>query len=116
MRCMRTYEFRLYPNRDQRRRLDQCLYQSRQLYNEMLDCEKQHYQESGTFLRKYDLTARFKGRGGLFVPATTVQCLADRLAKALRAFLKHKADGWGFPRFKTRFRGTLQSLDERYWG
>jgi putative transposase len=101
MICMRTYEFRLYPNRDQRRRLDQCLYESRQLYNEMLDCEKQHYQEAGTFLSKYDLTACFKGRGGAFVPATTVQCLADRLTKALRAFLKHKADGWGFPRFKS---------------
>jgi transposase len=47
---MRTYTFRLYPNRDQRRRLDACLYESRLLYNEMLACEKQHYQETGTFL------------------------------------------------------------------
>jgi putative transposase len=98
---MRTYEFRLYPTRDQRRRLEQCLYESRQLYNQMLDCEKQHYQETGVFLSKYDLTTRFKNHGGAFVPATTVQCLADRLAKALRAFLKHKVDRWGFPRFKS---------------
>ena len=43
-----------------------------------------NYQETGKFLSKYDLTALFKGRGGAFVPATTVQCLADRLYKAKR--------------------------------
>jgi transposase len=41
---MRTYEFRLYPNKEQRRRLDACLYASRQIYNEMLEREKQHYE------------------------------------------------------------------------
>jgi putative transposase len=30
-----------------------------------------------------------------------VQCLADRLDKALRTFLKHKDEDWGFPRFKS---------------
>jgi putative transposase len=98
---MRTYEFRLYSNREQHRRLDACLYETRQLYNEMLECEKQHYQEAGTFLSKYDLTTLFKGRSGPYVPATTVQCLADRLSKALQNFLKHKDNGWGFPRFKS---------------
>jgi putative transposase len=98
---MRTYEFRLYPTREQRRRLQMCLYESRQLYNEMLAREQQHYQEAGMFLSKYDLTALFKGQGGEVVPATTVQCLADRLTKALQTFLKHKDAGWGFPRFKS---------------
>jgi len=98
---MRTYEYRLYPNRDQRRRLDACLYESRLLYNEMLQREKQHYQQTGKFLSKYDLTALFKGRGGAYVPASTVQCLADRLDKALKAFLAHRDEDWGFPRWKT---------------
>jgi putative transposase len=97
---MRTYEFRLYPNREQRHRLDACLFSSRQLYNEMLERQKQHYQQTGKFLSKYDLTALFAGRGSPHVPAS-VQCLADRLTKALQAFLKHKRDGWGFPRFKS---------------
>jgi putative transposase len=54
------------------------------------------------FPTKYDLTARFKGRGGAIVPATTVQTLADRLSKALRRFLQLKETGLpcGFPRFK----------------
>jgi putative transposase len=98
---MRTYEYRLYPNREQRRRLDACLYDSRRIYNEMLEREKQHYQETGRFLSKYDLTALFKGRSGPYVPASTVQCLADRLDKALKAFLAHRDEDWGFPRFKS---------------
>jgi putative transposase len=98
---MRTYEYRLYPNTDQRRRLDRCLYETRQLYNEMLEREQQHYQETGRFLSKYDLTALFKGRAGPSVPASTVQGLADRLDKALKVFLQHKDEGWGFPRFKS---------------
>jgi putative transposase len=98
---MRTYEFRLYPNRDQRRRLDACLYESRLLYNEMLECEQQQYQQTRTFLTRYDLNKRFAGRGGVSVPATTVQCLSDRLTKALANFLKYKDHGWGFPRFRS---------------
>src|SRR5262245_56860471 len=98
---MRTYEYRLYPNREQRRRLDACLYESRYIYNEMLQREHTHYQETEKFLSKYDLTALVKGRGGASVPASTVQCLADRLDKALKAFLAHRDEGWGFPRYKS---------------
>jgi transposase len=67
----------------------------------MLEREKQHYQETGTFLNRYALNKRFAGRGGTSVPATTVQCLSDRLTKALANFLKYKDDGWGFPRFRS---------------
>jgi putative transposase len=98
---MRTYVFRLYPNRDQRCRFDACLYQSRQLYNEMLKCQKQRYAETGTFLNAYDLNKLFRGRSDVAVPASTVQCLSDRLHKALRTFLKHKNKGRGYPRFKS---------------
>lgn len=98
---MRTYAYRLYPNREQRRRLHVCLSESRHIYNEMLEREKQHYQEAGKCLTKYDLTALFKGRGGAYVPASTVQALADRLDKALKAFLAHRDENRGFPRFKS---------------
>src|SRR5712692_4272006 len=99
---MRTFEYRLYPHKEQSRRLVQCLQESRHLYNEMLEVVKAHYEDKGTFPGKYDLTARFKGRGGEHVPATTVQCLADRLSKALKRFLARKelALKGDFPRFK----------------
>src|ERR1700694_513654 len=99
---MRTFEYRLYPNKEQSHLLMQCLIESRHAYNEMLETVKTQYEEKGTFLGKYDLTARFKGRGGEHVPATTVQCLADRLSKALKRFRARKelALKVGFPRFK----------------
>jgi putative transposase len=66
-----------------------------------LERERSHYEQAGTFLNRYDLDKRFAGRGGVSVPATTVQCLADRLTKALQNFLKYKGAGWGFPRFRS---------------
>jgi putative transposase len=100
---MRTFEYRLYPNRAQRQHLMACLVASRAIYNEMLAALKAQYETDGTFPTKYDLTARFKGRGGESVPATTVQTLADRLSKALKRYLQLKDLGVpaGFLRFKT---------------
>ncbi len=100
---MKTFEYRLYPNKEQSRMLMGCLAESRKLYNEMLEAAKAQYAEKGMFPTKYDLTAQFKGRGGEYVPATTVQMLADRLSKSLKRFLTAKESrisGVGFPRFK----------------
>ena len=100
---MRTFEYRLYPSRAQRQQLMACLKESRAIYNEMVAALKAQYETDGTFPSKYDLTATVKGRGGDFVPATTVQTLADRLSKALKRYLQMKDLGLpaGFPRFKT---------------
>jgi putative transposase len=100
---MRTFEYRLYPTRVQRQQLMACLIESRTIYNAMLETLKAQYEADGTFPSKYDLTARFKGRSGDAVPATTVQLLADRISKALKRFLQLKDLGApvGFPRFKT---------------
>jgi putative transposase len=100
---MRTFEYRLYPHRAQHQQLMTCLMESRAIYNEMLAMLKTQYEADGTFPSKYDLTARFKGRGGDLVPATTVQTLADRLSKAIKRYLQMKDLGLpvGFPRVKT---------------
>ncbi len=99
---MRTFEYRLYPEKEQSRKLMACLSESRYLYNEMLADSKAQYEQTGKFLMKYDLTARFKGRGGKHVPASTVQMLADRLDKAFKRFfaLQELGEKGGFPRFK----------------
>jgi putative transposase len=100
---MRTVEYRLYVNEQQSRLLMGCLIESRQLYNEMLSTMKQHYEQDGTFPSKYDLNKQFKGRGGKHVPESVVQCLSDRLSKALKRFLAAHELGLahvGFPRFK----------------
>src|SRR6266849_6570234 len=114
---MRTFEYRLYTNKEQSRLLMACLAESRHIYNEMLETGKAQYAERGTFPSKYDLTALFKGRGGEHVPATTVQMLADRLTKSLKRFLAAKELGIpdvGFPRFKKPNR--WHSLQLRQYG
>lgn len=112
----KTFEYRLYPNRAQRSTLLSTLAESRHLYNEMLEMVKAHYDETGKFLSRYDLTYRFKGRGGEYVPQTTVQTLADRLDKALKRFFHRKELGCkvGFPRFKSANR--WHSIQLRQYG
>ena len=101
-RGMRTFEYKLYPSRAQRKALMACLIESRGVYNAMLEASKSRYDAEGKFLFKYDLCERFKGHAPEHVPATVVQCLADRLDKALRRFLfaKEQGERCGFPRFK----------------
>jgi putative transposase len=102
-RGMRTFEYRIYPNKKQFGLLMQCLRESRLLYNEMLEMVKAQYQQQETFPSKYAMCAAFKGRGGEHIPATTVQMLADRLSKSLKRFLEARKmgiPGVGFPRFK----------------
>src|SRR5438034_10819327 len=114
---MRTFEYRLYPNKEQSHLLMQCLIASRTLYNEMLETVNGQYAAQGTFPPTYGLTAQFKGRGGEQVPATTVQMLADRLSRSLKRFLEAREVGIpdvGFPRFKKPNR--WHSLQLRQYG
>ncbi len=99
---MRTFEYRLFVNKEQSRKLMTCLRESRGIYNQMLETVKTQYAEQGTFPSKYDLEKAFKGHGE-HVPATTIQMLADRLTKSLKRFLAAKENNIpdiGFPRFK----------------
>ncbi|SRR5712692_7232943 len=99
---MRTFEYRLYPNKEQSHLLMQCLIESRTVYNGMLEMVKTQYAEHETFPSKYDLEHAFQGHGE-HVPASTIQMVADRLSKSLKRFLAAKQHGIpdvGFPRFK----------------
>src|SRR5712692_8542068 len=99
---MRTFEYRLFVNKAQFRLLMACLAESRSMYNGMLETVKAQYAEQGTFPSKYDLEKAFQGQGE-YVPATTIQMLADRLTKSLKRFLAAKENNIpdiGFPRFK----------------
>ncbi len=100
---MKTFEYRLFVSTHQSRLLRACLIASRAIYNGMLSTAKAQYAHDGTFPTKYDLEKAFKGQGGVYVPATSVQMLADRLSKSLKRFLaaqNNDIPGVGFPRFK----------------
>src|SRR5437588_12708439 len=99
---MRTFESRVFVNKNQSRLLMACLAESRLIYNQMVEMVKAHYEQNGVFPTKYDLEKAFKGQGE-HVPASTVQMLADRLTKSLKRYLAAKQNtipGVGFPRFK----------------
>ncbi len=99
---MKTFEYRLFPNKEQGHLLMQGLIESRMIYNSMLEMVKEQYERTHTFPSKYELEAAFKGQGE-HVPATSVQMVADRLSKSLKRFLAAKKNGIpgiGFPRFK----------------
>jgi len=103
MQDMKTFEYRIYPTKQQRHLLMQCLIESRHIYNEMLSTLKAQYEQDGTFPTKYDLNKQFAGHRE-HVPASTVQMLSDRLSRALKRFLGAREAGIadvGFPRFKT---------------
>jgi putative transposase len=112
----KTFEYRLYPNRVQHGKLLSCLAGSRKIYNEMLQVVKDHHDETGAFLSRYDLTYRFKGCGGEHVSQSTVQTLAHRLDKARKRFFRRKELGQkvGFPRFKSPNR--WHSIQLRQYG
>jgi len=104
---MRTFAYRLYPTNDQHDRLQHCVTETRHVYNTMLEYAKAQYEQTQTFPNKYDLDKAFAGTAGEYTPASTVQTISDRLAKALKFFLNHRherqPDGSpriGFPRFK----------------
>ena len=113
---LKTFEYRLFANRAQDALLLSCLVESRRIYNEMLEMIKGYHSDTGTFLSRYELTYRFKGRGGEHVPQSTVQTLADRLDKALKRFFRRKELGQqvGFPRFKSANR--WHSIHLRQYG
>src|SRR5271167_2974008 len=113
---MRTFEYRLFVNKQQHQQLIACLAESRRIYNEMRAEALQEYEAYGTFPNKYELETQFKGQGKEHVPATTVQMLADRLTKALKRFLAMKELGekGGFPRFKKPNR--WHSIELRQYG
>ena len=85
---MKTFEYRIYPTKQQRHMLMQCLIESRHIYNEMLSTLKAQYEQDGTFPTEYDLNKHFAGRRE-HVPASSVQMLSDRLSRALKRFLNH---------------------------
>ena len=55
---MKTFEYRIYPNKEQSRLLMACLRESRVIYNGMLETVKQQYEQEQTFPSKYDLEAQ----------------------------------------------------------
>ena len=115
-----SYQYRLYPNRQQSDALEVLLTQGRLLYNEALEHRRHVYQCTGVSVSYINQWNRFKEdrkarlEDFALLNATCVQQLLRRLDKTFASFFwrVQKGDKPGYPRFKGW--GRFRSLDYRY--
>ena len=110
MELIRTYKYRLYPNKSQSESLDEMLAQHRYAYNRALGLRIMAYKEFGVSLSAYDQCKLLKGmrRKKLSrIPAHSFQNTLKRLDKSYKSFFRRVKSGQekaGFPRFKSYHR------------
>src|SRR5262245_35079564 len=104
---LRTFEYRLYPNKQQRRLLEQQFEECRWLYNHLLAERRDAWEQRQESLRYYDqatsLPALKAQRLSLAqVNAQVLQNVAVRIDLAFKAFFRRVKAGEapGYPRFR----------------
>ena len=115
---LRTYRYRLYPNKGQLAHMKQNAGACRFVYNWALETKKIAYEEDGTTLSWYDLNNRLKTlkKDHPFLQAALSQSLQQavkRLHMAFQHFIRRTRSGetkQGYPKFKRRKR-YRQSFD-----
>jgi putative transposase len=100
MSMMRTWKYRLYPSKAQRRELDRYLLECKNLWNKLLEFAKKHYAETGRFPTTSQLHILTKGSP---IFSQVAQNVDERLLKSLKGIVSRKKAGRkaGFPRFKS---------------
>ncbi|HEV2659238.1 MAG TPA: transposase [Ktedonobacteraceae bacterium] len=100
---MRTFEYRMRPNKKQERALMDTLMASRKMYNACLEELITHYQETGTYLHLYEQDKRHGKAAHPDLPAVVVDTTLKRLHRSFTNFFAGRKDGRkvGFPRFKS---------------
>src|SRR5436305_10454107 len=121
---MKTFEYRLRPNKAQEQVLKQILMTSRQLYNACLEELIAHYRETGKHLHLYEQDKRHGKKAHPDLPAVVVDTTLKRLHRSFTNFFRGRKAGRtiGFPRFKNtnawntiQFRDATNHLDGRYF-
>jgi putative transposase len=105
---MKTYKYRLYPNKTQEELLKNTLIVCKNLYNICLEEKIKSYEEDGKNLSAFDLNKKIKDfdiENKTSVNAQVLQNVVARLDNAFTHFFRRckKGDGEkaGFPRFKS---------------
>ena len=107
-----TYQYRLYPRRAEKQRLDTLLYQGKLVYNFALEVCKNTYEATGEHVKAVSLWQHFRDwrnsvpEADRYLNASSLQHLLRRLDKAYAAFFRRLKEGdkAGHPRFKSRER------------
>ncbi len=106
---MKAYKYRIYPTKEQARKIDETIEKCRLMYNELLALKKDAYKKEGVNLSRKNLYKQVKGNNDMHSQIS--QNVADRINKAYRNFfarIKRGERKKGFPRFKKR--GTYNSI------
>jgi putative transposase len=100
MLVRRAWKYRIYPSKMQEKKLNNHLYECKNLWNLLLDYTKKTYEETKKFSNRKDLYLQTK-RTNLY--SQIAQNVADKLVKSLKVMIAKKKAGKkaGFPRFKS---------------
>lgn len=114
---LRTYKYRLYPRKSERRCLDMMLDQGREVYNAALMECKLRYQTTGTgctALSQWSYFREWRKQESILLNASSLQHVLRRVDKAYAAFFRRLEAGEkpGYPRFKGE--GHFNSLTYTY--
>ncbi len=103
----KTFQYRLYPTKNQTQKLNETLEECRWLYNHLLENRKTTYEQTGKGLTLYGQQATFPilkaERPSLFtVHSQVLQNVAVRIDLAFKAFFRRVKAGEtpGYPRFR----------------
>jgi len=96
---IRSYKFRIYPNKTQENELNRHLWISKNIWNDLLAFSKEHYQKFDMFPSRSALQYMTKGEG---LYSQTQQSVSKRISESIMRVFKLKKKGikCGFPRFK----------------
>jgi putative transposase len=114
---MRTFEYRLRPNRLQGQALMEVLIASRRLYNACLEELVSTYEETGKHMHLYEQDKRHGKAEHPDLPAVVVDTTLKRLHRSFASFFRGRSEGRtvGFPRFKGARRwDTIQLRDAQH--
>jgi len=97
---MKSYRFRIYPNKQQEVVLVEHLCISKDIWNSLLAASKEKYDEEGKFYSKTELQKMVKGT---HLHSQTAQAVSHRLHAAIKRKIdmKRQHRKCGFPRFKS---------------
>jgi len=91
----KIFEYKIYPNPHQLKRLEHILEQARLLYNSALEQRIKEWKENQKSITYYHQAKSFKGKYD--IPASLAQAVLRKLDIAYQSFFRRKH---GFPRFK----------------
>jgi len=100
---MRTYDFKLRPNKEQAKYLDSLLLETKCLYNNALQELIEHYKTTNKYLNRFSQDKNYNKQTYPNIPSQFVDTTLDRLHRSFANFFRGLKQGKkiGFPRFKS---------------